>query len=195
MALVKCIAALFALTALPAGAEAAGPLKLAEISARLYDLGREDRDALVVATAAKLRKEAGLSADLPLDWQAMLAEAETLAAGDAALLELIGDIRAKTAKGVISGAIQHLSVLAAGASDTRPAMEFRGGEYAEVYVEAPPGVDLNLTVLDAGGHVVCTDADKSHIAYCGWTPATDGEFILVIENAGALPADYALLTN
>ena len=74
-------------------------------------------------------------------------------------------------------------------------MPFRGGEYAEVYVEAPLGVDLNLTVLDAEGHVVCSDTDTSHIAYCGWTPATDGAFTLVIENAGDLPADYALMTN
>ena len=47
----------------------------------------------------------GCRADQPLDWEAMLAEAETLAAGDADLLGVIDDIRAETAKGVASGPI------------------------------------------------------------------------------------------
>lgn len=195
MTLVKYVAAVLALSALPACADPAGPLKLVQLSARLYDVGRAENDALVIATAAKLRREAGVQAGMPLDWQAMLAEAEALAAGDEALTGLIADIRVEAGRGVASGPIHHLAPLAAGASDTRPAMPFRGGEYAEAYVEAPAGIDLNLTVLDAAGNVVCSDTDPSHVAYCGWTPAADGDFILVIENAGGAPADYALLTN
>ena len=187
--------ALLALSALPAGAEETGPLKTAELSARVHAAGLATGDPLILLTAAQLRKEAGLPPDLPLSADAILTEAEELAAGDPALLALIGDIRADKAKGVASGPIYHLAALPAGLAETRPPMPFRGGEYAEAYVEAAPGADLNLTVLDAGGHVVCTDTDRSHIAYCGWTPAADGEFVLKIKNAGSAPADYALMTN
>ncbi|MGB4826907.1 MAG: hypothetical protein WBP18_06450 [Paracoccaceae bacterium] len=189
------IATLIALSALPAAAEATGPLKLAELSARLYDAGIATGDPVIIATAARLRKEAGLPDEAAPGWQDMLSAAETLAADDADLLGVIGDIRAETSKGVASGPIYHLAALDAGAADTRPAMAFRGGEYAEAYVEAASGTDLNLTVLDAAGNVVCTDLNTSHIAYCGWTPATDGDFVLVIRNAGTVPADYALMTN
>ena len=189
------IIALLALSALPAGAEEVGPLKTAELSARVHAAGVEAGDPLILLTAAQLRKEAGLPPDLPLSADAILAEAEALAAGDPALMALIGDIRASGMKGVASGPIHHLAALPAGMAETRAPMPFRGGEYAEAYVEAAPGADLNLTVLDAGGHVVCTDTDRSHIAYCGWTPATDGDFVLKIENAGSAPADYALMTN
>ena len=187
--------ALLALSALPAGADETGPLKTAELSARVHAAGLATGDPLILLTAAQLRKEAGLPPDLPLSADAILTEAEALAAGDPALLALIGDIRADKAKGVASGPIYHFAALPAGEAETRAPMPFRGGEYAEAYVEAAPGADLNLTVLDADGHVVCTDGDRSHIAYCGWTPAAAGSFTLKVENKGPMGADYALMTN
>ena len=196
----KWIIALLSLSALPVMADTAGPmtvgpLKLAELSARLYDAGVESGDPVMIATAARLRKSAGLTALAALDWDAMLTMAETLAKDDADILGVIGDIRVEGTKGVASGPITHLAALAAGGSETRPAMPFRAGEYAEAYVEAPLGLDLNLTVLDADGRIVCSDLNPSHIAYCGWTPATDGAFTLVIQNASDQMADYALMTN
>ena len=186
--------ALCAALAAPAGAEDA-PLAQAALALRLYESGLAAGDALTVATAARLRRDAGLPEGTAPDWPAMLDRAETLAAGDAALLAIIADIRDEASRGVASGPIHHLDALAPGQAEKRPPMPFRGGEYAEVYVESATGADLNLTVLDAAGRVVCTDTDRSHVAYCGWTPASDGEFTLVITNAGSEPADYALLTN
>jgi hypothetical protein len=122
----------------------------------------------------------------PLDWPAMLDRAETLAAGDPALLAIIADIRDEASRGVASGPIHHLAALAPGQAEERPPMPFRGGEYAEVYVESATGADLNLTVLDAAGRVVCTDTDRSHVAYCGWTPASDGDFTLKVITKGRL---------
>jgi hypothetical protein len=180
--------------ATPAGAKDA-PLAQAALALRLYESGLAVGDALTVATAARLRRDAGLPEGTAPDWPAMLDRAETLAAGDAATLEIIADIRDEGSRGVASGPIHHLDALAPGQAEKRPPMPFRGGEYAEVYVESATGADLNLTVLDAAGRVVCTDTDRSHVAYCGWTPASDGDFTLVITNAGTEPADYALLTN
>lgn len=200
MPCAKPLAALLALLALPAGAgPAAGPLEQAALSARLYAAGEAAGDAVLVAAAAQMRRQAGLQAGLgdgmPLDWTDMLDRAEALAGGDAALQALVLDLRETADKGVASGPEYRLAALAAGASETLPPMEFRGGEYAEAYVEAAPGIDLNLTVLDAAGHEVCADTDRSHVAYCGWTPATDGAFTLVVRNAGTAETDYALMTN
>jgi hypothetical protein len=191
----------------PALAETPSPVKLAELSARLYASGVEAGDPLLVLSAAKLRKtlapvatdrapEGGAATEgAPLTWEEMLATAETLAEGDDQLLGLIADVRAETVKGVSSGPVYNIGSLGNGKGDTYPPIEFRGGEYAEVYVEAKAATNLNLSVYDDKGRLVCSDTDISHIAYCGWTPASGGTFILKVENKGPASAAYALMTN
>ena len=76
----KWIIALLMLSALPAAAEPMGPLKMAELSARLYAAGTKAGDPVMIATAARLRKSAGFAPQTPLGWQEMLATAEVLAA-------------------------------------------------------------------------------------------------------------------
>lgn len=203
-------AALFAIllvSSLPAAAETASPVKVAELSARLYAEGVAAGDAVLIISAAKLRKSlapvpADRAADggtpgtgAPLSWEEMLATAEPLAAEDAALLGLIDDIRAETTKGVSSGPVYNIGSLSNGGGDTYPPIEFRGGEYAEVYVEAKGATNLNLAIYDEQGRLVCSDTDISHIAYCGWTPAKAGTFTLKVENKGPTSAAYALMTN
>ncbi len=195
MPCLKRIAALLAIAALPAGAEASGPLQTAHLTSRLYQAGVASGDAILVLTAATLRREASLPIGVGMDWTEMMAAAEKLASGDPDLEALVADTLAEQGKGVASGPEYQIARLNAGAVETRPPVAFRGGEYAEVYVEGPPGVDLNLTIMDATGQIICTDQDSSHVAYCGWTPAMDGEFHLKIENAGQVAADYALMTN
>lgn len=201
--LLSCLVAL----ALPALAETASPVKQAELSARLYASGLSLGDPLLVLSAARIRKTLALEATdraardgtagegVPLSWEEMLASAEALAGDDPALLGLIEDARDETTKGVASGPVYNIGSLANGGGDTYPPITFRAGEYAEVYVEARDATDLNLTVLDAQGRLVCSDTDISHIAYCGWTPAEAGDFTLAIENRGPLAASYALMTN
>lgn len=193
--------------ALPALAEGPSAVKVAELSARLYAAGIEAGDPLLVLSAAKLRKSLALVAGdraavgkvagegAPLGWEEMLASAEELATGDEALLGLIKDARVEANKGVASGPVYNIGSLGNGKDDTYPPIEFRGGEYAEVYVEAKAATNLNLSVHDDQGRLVCSDTDISHIAYCGWTPATEGSFTLKVENKGPTAADYALMTN
>jgi hypothetical protein len=193
--------------ALPAWAEGPSPVKVAELSARLYAAGIEAGDPLLVLSAAKLRKSlapvAGdraavdrvAGAGAPLGWEEMLASAEELAAGDEVVLGLIEDARVETVKGVASGPVYNIGSLGNGQGDTYPPIEFRGGEYAEVYVEAKAATNLNLGVYDDQGRLVCSDTDISHIAYCGWTPASPGTFTLKVDNKGPVGADYALMTN
>lgn len=191
----------------PASAETSSPVKMAELSARLYAAGTEAGDPLLILSAAKLRKGLALVAGdraavdgvagqgAPLGWEEMLAAAEALAGDDEALLGLIDDVKVETNKGVASGPVYNIGSLGNGKGDTYPPIEFRGGEYAEVYVEAKAATNLNLSVYDDQGRLVCSDTDISHIAYCGWTPATAGNFTLKVDNKGPSGADYALMTN
>jgi hypothetical protein len=193
--------------ACPALAKAPSPVKIAELSARLYATGIDAGDALLVLSAARMRKtlapvagdrapSGGMAVEgAPLTWEEMLASAEALAAGDPVLLGVIADIRAETNKGVASGPVYNIGSLANGGGDTYPPIEFRGGEYAEVYVEAKAATNVNLTIYDDKGRLVCSDTDISHIAYCGWTPAAGGTFTLKVENKGPTSAAYALMTN
>ena len=199
-------AALMGLT-VPALAETASPVKIAEVSARLYATGMEAGDPLLILSAARMRKglapvageraavEGVAGEGAPLGWEEMLASADVLAEGDEALLGLIEDARAEGTKGVASGPVYNIGQLGNGKGDTYPPIEFRGGEYAEVYVEAKAAVNLNLAIYDDKGRLVCSDTDISHIAYCGWTPASAGSFTLKVENKGPAAAAYALMTN
>jgi hypothetical protein len=201
------IALVVATIAGPALPDTASPVKVAEMSARLYDAGVAAGDPLLILSAARLRKtlapvatdraatggEAGEGA--PLTWKEMLASAEALAAEDDALLGLIEDVSAESNKGVASGPVYNIGKLGNGGGDTYPPIEFLGGEYAEVYVEAKAATNLNLAIYDDQGRLVCSDTDISHIAYCGWTPAQGGTFTLRVENKGPTSAAYALMTN
>lgn len=199
-------AALVALVS-PAVAETQSPVKVAELSARLYAMGLDRGDPLLILSAARLRKTLALVASdrvavdgtaepgAPLSWEEMLASAETMATDDDMLLGLIDDARSEGSKGVSSGPVYNIGLLTDGGDDTYPPIEFRGGEYAEVYVEAKDATNLNLTVYDDKGRLVCSDTDISHIAYCGWTPAEAGTFTLKVENKGPASTTYALMTN
>ena len=203
----RFLAVCLTLAALPALAEGPSPVKVAELSARLYAAGMAAGDPVLVLSAAKLRKtltpvaggraavDGTVGEGSPLGWEEMLASAEALAADNPDLLDLIDDAMVEMFKGVASGPVYNIGRLANGGGDTYPPIEFRGGEYAEVYVEARAATNLNLTVRDDKGRLVCSDTDISHIAYCGWTPASGGTFTLKVENKGPAAAPYALMTN
>ncbi|MDR5652005.1 hypothetical protein [Ruixingdingia sedimenti] len=197
------------LAATPLAAEPdLSPLRRAELSARLYAAGQAAGDALLVLAAARLRKTIAPApggpapaapeapeGGAPLDWRAMLDAAAALAPGDPLIAGLIEDTRAEADKGVLSGPIYGIAALSPGKADLYEHIDFRGGEYAEVYVEAKKPTDMQLYVEDDRGRLVCSDTDKSHIAYCGWRPAETGRFTLRVENRGRMRSDYALMTN
>lgn len=196
-----------ALVAAPTFADTPSPVKTAELSARLFEAGQQTRDPLLILAAAKLRKslnpaptdrvaEGGTAEPgFPLGWQDMLTAAEPLAEGDDALLGLIDDIRAETTKGVATGPVYNIGQIANGKTDTYPQVDFIGNEYAEIYVEAKGATDLNLSVTDAQGRLVCSDTDESHIAYCGWRPDRTAPFQITVTNRGPNGVSYALMTN
>lgn len=161
------------------------PVRTAELSARLFAIGQAAGDPLLMLSAARLRKQAGLAggAGVPVGWEEMLAGAEAMAGGDAGMAAMIGDVRAEGVKGVISGPVYAIADVQAGGTGMHPEIRFGGGDYAEAYVEARQDADLNLTVTDAAGRLICADADPSPIAYCGWRPAETGLFTIRVENS------------
>lgn len=192
----------------PASAEPLSPVRTAALSAELFAAGVAADDPVLILAAARLRKSINPAEDAartpdagtpggeaPIGWAEMADAAAALAADDAAILGLVDDLRAEATKGVITGPVYNIATLSAGRGDTYGGIDFRGGEYAEVYVEAKSSVDLNLMVTDAQGRLVCADTDSSHIAYCGWRPDSTGRFTLKVENKGKSGTGYALMTN
>ncbi|SEP75914.1 hypothetical protein [Thalassovita taeanensis] len=195
----------------PLSALAESPIKTAELSARLFEVGLEAGDPLLILAAAKLRKTLNLTltqraptadspvpediATAPVSWQDMLDTAAELAPGDDQIAALIGDIRAENTKGVSTGQVYSITAIRAGGTDTYPPLPYTGGEYAEVYVEGNDGTDLNLYVSDTKGRLVCSDTDISAIAYCGWRPAQSGGFTIEVKNRGRAASSYSLITN
>lgn len=193
----------------PAAADPAA-IARAELSARLFAEGVAVQDPILVLAAARLRRDLALdrqdlapasadpdpnaAADLT-GWEAMLDQAELLAGEDPTLLGLIEDARAETTKGVVSGQVYSNSTIRAGGSNTYPPLPFEGGAFAQVYVEGAGTADLNLTIRDAQGRLVCTDTDLSHIAHCGWRPAGTGDFTVTVESRGPAGSAYSLMTN
>ena len=187
----------------------APPLKTAEVARNLFDMGIETSDPLLVIAAAKLRKSLVLDAvqrapegadadasDAPhLEWQAMLAEAEVLAAGNKALLGIIDDVRVERTKGLVSGPVFSIAEIRSGGTDTYAPFPFTGEDYAEVYLEGKGGGDLNLFIYDEKDRLVCSDSDASQIAYCGWTPSKTADFKILVKNKGPRTTRYSLMTN
>ncbi|MBR9762695.1 MAG: hypothetical protein GYB53_03980 [Rhodobacteraceae bacterium] len=214
-ALARCAALallLFAPLAAPAAAQSV--IRNAELSARLFEAAEELEDPMLALAAARLRKSVlamqvvrAPQKDGPLvqgiapqgrllSWQQMLARAVELSDGSEAIARLADDVKFAGTKGVASGQVYSISTIAGSGRDTYPPLEYIGGDYAEVYVEAQdPGADLNLFVRDAQGRVVCSDTDISAIAYCGWRPARSEFFTVEVHNRGPAGSSYALITN
>lgn len=186
--------------------------QIAALSAELFLAGVEAEDPLLLLAAAKLRKSVplskvarqpakdmpppeGLDDIAPLGWQDILDTAIAMAPADTILVGLAEDIRAEKNKGVSSGQVYSITSIRNGGTDTYPAMTYRGGEYADVYVEGTGAADLNLFVYDAQQRLVCSDTDISAIAHCGWTPAQEAAFTIVVRNRGRAHSGYSLITN
>lgn len=201
--------ALIALLALPATAQARDltPVDRAQLSAQMHAAALAERDPVMMAAAASLRRRIdlqeiardGLDADMdappPKDWTEMLDRAREMAGDDIALLAVIDDIAAQGTRGVISGPVYSRASIRSGGTNRYPGLDFEGGEFAQVYLEARATVNLVLRVLDSAGRTVCADTSVSHIAHCFWVPSDTDSFTLVVENRGGMSTAYALMTN
>lgn len=211
---LQMIAAIGTLALVPGmawpGTPAPGALRVAALSAELYSRGIAAGDALAVLVAAHLRKGLNATPAAPaggaapaepgpdtgfLDWQVMLEAGRMLAADDPMLASLADDIAAGAGRGVSTGPIYRIAAVEGESRAKVAELYFSGGAYAEAYVEAAPGIDLDLYIRDEAGLVVCKDTGGYNIGYCGWTPAEDGTFTVEVVNGSPGPAEYTLMTN
>ncbi len=191
----------------PAPARDLTPVDRAELSARLHAAALAEGDAVMMAAGASLRRridpeevardgaDAAPDAPPPLGWQDKLASARDLAGDDVALLAVIDDIAARGTRGVVSGPVYSRASIRTGGTNRYPGLDFRGGEFAQVYLEAREPVNLVLRIYDSAGRTVCADTSVSHIAHCYWVPSDTDRFTLVVENRGGMSTAYALMTN
>lgn len=181
------------------------PLRQLDLSGALYAVGLAENDPLFLLAAAKLRRnfdfqlaegaEPHNGRTRPMTWQAILEAARGMAFGDSSMLAMIDDLEAEGARDVTTGQIYSIAEIGEGGLDVYDPLAFEAGQYAEVYVEAAAGADLNLYVYDQAGNLVCADTDPSPVSYCGWRPAEAGNFVIKVENKSEESSGYALMTN
>lgn len=134
------------------------------------------------------------SDNAPPDAAAMFAKATDLAGDDEALKGLIADAEAESSRGRIGGSISYESRLPTGMYDVWEIPYF-GNSYAELAVVGDGDANLDLTITDENGNVICYDVSPSDQVYCDWVPAWDGYFYVTVENKGGKRNTYYLLTN
>jgi hypothetical protein len=190
------------------------PLYMLDMADALAAFGRETRNPLALTVAADLAKQAGERARVrevehqggALEAAAPEAEGQTpaadvldeavaLAKGDPVILALVADVRAASVKGLSQGLGASISSVPGSGNDWYRNLPFKGGEYAETKIDVLNGGDISLFVYDAGGNLVCKDASASGRKYCGWSPVSTDKFSIKIENRGARPVRYKLVTN
>lgn len=201
------LAAALLLATPAAPADDASPVSLAALSGELYQLGLERRDALLMLTAARLRKgvdwkpselvaEGGTAGEADwLDWEAMLEAAIEMAGDDILLTDLAEDIRLTAAKGQISRPQRAAGHVGPGETAVYRKVAFTGGDFAEIYVEGSGDANIDLYIHDQQGNLICSDRDASDRAHCGWLPETTAPFDISIVNRGDKVNRYSLITN
>ncbi|WP_225029078.1 hypothetical protein [Xinfangfangia pollutisoli] len=133
-------------------------------------------------------------AGAPVDAAAMFAKATELAGDDETLKGLIADAEAESSRGRIGGSVSYESRLPTGMYDVWE-IPYYGNSYAEIAVVGDGDANLDLTITDENGNVICYDVSPSDQVYCDWVPAWDGYFYVTVENKGNKRNTYYLLTN
>ncbi len=191
---------------------APAPLGRLALSARLAEWGRADKNPLALIVAAQIRQgvgakaierapeQTGEAAPAPASTneasvEALLAEAVTLAGKDATVAALADDVRGNAAKGLVQGAGVSRATLRPAGTDWYRRLGFEGTRYAEAYVEIAGQGNVQISVWDEAGNLVCRDPNPSAVAYCGWVPSSTAKFDVKVENRSAVAVPYRMFTN
>lgn len=191
---------------------APAPLGRLALSARLAEWGRADKNPLALIVAAQIRQgvgakaverapeQTGEAAPAPApageaSVEALLAEAVALAGKDATVAALADDVRGNASKGLVQGAGVSRATLRPAGTDWYRRLGFEGTRYAEAYVEIAGQGNVQISVWDEAGNLVCRDPNPSAVAYCGWVPSSTAKFDVKVENRSAVAVPYRMFTN
>jgi hypothetical protein len=193
--------------------EAAAAVETLALADSLAVYGIQNSDPVALIQAAKMKKSAPARAldatkktegsgakgdakasgyDLSAD--ALLARAETMAAGNATLQGLVNDAKSTKSRGAVRGPTVHSDTVLAGNTDSY-VLAFRGGEQAAVLVSGDGDTDLDLYITDENGNAICSDTDSSDTMLCRWTPSWTGNFGVHVRNLGRVYNNYKLAVN
>jgi hypothetical protein len=173
-------------------------------AAELAVWGRDRGDAGALIMAARLMAEVPLrqteGGDTPfLTAASLLDEAAVLAGDNAGLIDAIDRLRDPLTRGVRSSVFGTGPVLTVKSLQAREIwvfdVEARGGEILRVAAIGDGDTNIDLTVRDAQGAVVCRDGFGDHYPVCTVSPRTGGKMQVDIVNRGDVWTKVQVLSN
>lgn len=179
----------------------------------LFAQSAASKDTLAMLTAAKLAGAVDLNPvqrspqttgsptanqpdtrKAPLDAATMLTATHALIAQDDTLIALLTE--AETANTLIRAGTANASAHSLSAGQTNIfKLPFDGETLAELAIIGDGDSNLDLTVTDATGKIICADPAPADIAHCAFAPAASGYFTATVQNHGPGINSYLLLSN
>jgi len=135
-------------------------------------------------------------ADVTLDVQKLLTDAEAMAKNDKNMTGIIKSLREQTAasRGRVGGPGYVIDKVQAGQANIHE-VSFVGDEAAEVAVVGDGSTDLDLYIMDENGNLIVMDESVGDECYVLWKPNWTGVFYVTVLNRGNVWNQYALVTN
>ena len=172
-------------------------------AAELASWGRERGDAGALIMAARLLAEVPVRAadgEAPfLTATSLLDEAAALAGDNTGLIDAIDRLRDPLTRGVRSSAFGAGPVLTVKSLQARESWAFdveaRGGEILRVAAIGDGDTNIDLTVRDARGAVICRDGFGDHYPVCTVSPRAGGQMQVDIVNRGDVWTKVQVLSN
>lgn len=172
-------------------------------AAELATWGRSRGDAGALIMAARLLAEVpvrqGEGETAFLTPGSLLDEAAALAAGNAGVIDAIDRLRDPLTRGVRSSAFGTGPVLTVKSLQAREQwvfnVEARGGEILRVAAIGDGDTNIDLTVRDARGAVICRDGFGDHYPVCTVSPRAGGQMQVDIVNRGDVWTKVQVLSN
>jgi len=185
--------------------------RLIFLAAELEDLGRQKKDPVLLVNAARLYMDAtgketkakvertGGEGDKTAKGQLATAKdllelARTYAQGWDEMIALIDTMGGMSLKGNRGGAKFVRDTISSKGKATYT-FEFYSQEFAEATVRGDGAGDLDLTVTDENGNVICQSKGNREREYCSWFPRWKGNFKVNVQNQGSGASNYRLYTN
>ncbi len=172
-------------------------------AAELAAWGRDRGDAGALIMAARLMAEVPLrqaAGETPfMTATSLLDEAAALAGDNVGLIDAIDRLRDPLTRGVRSSAFGTGPVLTVKSLQARESWAFdveaRGGEILRVAAIGDGDTNIDLTVRDARGAVLCRDGFGDHYPVCTVSPRAGGQMQVDIVNRGDVWTKVQVLSN
>jgi len=172
-------------------------------AAELAAWGRDRNDAGALIMAARLLAEVPVrQADGDtafLTATTLLDEAAAMAGDNSGVIDAIDRLRDPLTRGVRSSAFGAGPVLTVKSLQARERWAFdveaRGGEILRVAAIGDGDTNIDLTVRDARGAVVCRDGFGDHYPVCTVSPRAGGQMRVDIVNRGDVWTKVQVLSN